>query len=122
MSVEAVRVKALVTRVLTLVVRGLILAYQVVPAYFFRGSCRFEPGCSRYASEAVAVHGPVKGGWLAVRRICRCHPWGGLGYDPVPPPAGANALRRAGPPADPHAGSSVLGREGPPRTPRPLEF
>lgn len=71
-----------------LILRGLIRTYQLVPAYFFRGSCRFEPGCSRYAAEAITVHGPVRGTWLAVGRICRCHPWGGLGYDPVPPATG----------------------------------
>ncbi len=48
------------------------------------GGCRFTPTCSPYAAEAVALHGMVKGTLLAVRRICRCHPWGGCGEDPVP--------------------------------------
>lgn len=47
-------------------------------------TCRFTPTCSQYAVEALRKHGPVKGLWLAVRRILRCHPWGGSGYDPVP--------------------------------------
>lgn len=47
-------------------------------------SCRFTPTCSAYAVEAIKKHGPVKGLYLAVRRILRCHPWGGSGYDPVP--------------------------------------
>lgn len=48
------------------------------------GECRFMPSCSQYAAEAVAIHGVAKGGALAARRLCRCHPWGGCGYDPVP--------------------------------------
>jgi len=47
-------------------------------------SCRYTPTCSQYAIEALHKHGPFKGLWLAVRRILRCHPWGGHGYDPVP--------------------------------------
>jgi hypothetical protein len=47
-------------------------------------SCRFTPTCSQYAIEALRKHGPFKGMYLAIRRILRCHPWGGQGYDPVP--------------------------------------
>ncbi|NDV62116.1 membrane protein insertion efficiency factor YidD [Puniceicoccales bacterium CK1056] len=46
--------------------------------------CRFTPTCSEYAIEAMRSHGPFRGGWLALRRIAKCHPWGGHGYDPVP--------------------------------------
>ena len=49
------------------------------------GRCRFEPSCSAYTLEALTVHGPFRGSWLAVKRICRCQPWGGCGHDPVPP-------------------------------------
>lgn len=47
--------------------------------------CRFYPTCSHYACEAVVTHGPISGSWLALRRLARCHPWGGSGIDPVPP-------------------------------------
>jgi putative membrane protein insertion efficiency factor len=52
------------------------------------GRCRFEPSCSAYALEALQVHGAMKGSWLALRRLCRCHPWGDFGPDPVPPKCG----------------------------------
>ena len=58
--------------------------YQLSISPMLPKSCRFEPTCSAYAVEAIRRHGPVKGLWLAVRRILRCHPWGGSGYDPVP--------------------------------------
>jgi uncharacterized protein len=65
--------------------RGAIRLYQLTLAYFFVGACRYEPSCSAYAAEAVARHGALAGSWLATRRLCRCGPWGGAGYDPVPP-------------------------------------
>jgi putative membrane protein insertion efficiency factor len=65
--------------------RGAIRFYQLTLAYFFVGACRYDPSCSAYAAEAVARHGALKGSWLAGLRLCRCGPWGGCGYDPVPP-------------------------------------
>ncbi len=64
----------------------------LLPVYFYRycispmkpPTCRFTPTCSEYALEAIKKHGPLKGFYLAVKRILRCHPWGGQGYDPVP--------------------------------------
>ncbi|MEO0454126.1 MAG: membrane protein insertion efficiency factor YidD [Verrucomicrobiota bacterium] len=47
-------------------------------------ACRYHPTCSQYAIEAIETHGAIKGSWLAAKRVCRCHPWGGFGYDPVP--------------------------------------
>lgn len=71
------------TRLSTRVVRWLILVYQRLFAW--RPSpCRYVPTCSTYALEAVETHGAGRGSWLAVRRIGRCHPWGGHGFDPVP--------------------------------------
>jgi len=68
----------------------LIRFYQIViskPLHFLCGpgsGCRFEPSCSEYGLQAVRHHGAAKGGWLAIKRIFRCHPWGGSGWDPVP--------------------------------------
>jgi len=69
---------------MSLVLRGAIRLYQFTLAYFFVGACRYEPSCSRYAADAVERHGALRGGVLAARRLCRCGPWGGSGYDPVP--------------------------------------
>ena len=64
----------------------LIKTYQLtLSPRFSHGSCRFTPTCSQYALEAIEVHGIFKGFYLGVKRIFRCHPWGGEGYDPVPP-------------------------------------
>ncbi len=65
--------------------RGLVRGYQLLISPIMPGSCRYQPTCSGYALEALGRHGAIKGGWLAIRRISRCHPWGGWGYDPVPP-------------------------------------
>ncbi len=67
------------------ILRGMIRGYQllivpVLPA----GGCRFHPSCSAYAMDAVESHGAVRGGWLALKRIFRCHPWSQAGFDPVP--------------------------------------
>ncbi|MCB1284139.1 MAG: membrane protein insertion efficiency factor YidD [Microthrixaceae bacterium] len=51
--------------------------------------CRFVPSCSAYAIEAITAHGPLRGTYLALRRVLRCNPWGGHGFDPVPPPRGS---------------------------------
>jgi putative membrane protein insertion efficiency factor len=64
-----------------------IRAYQLFLSPFSAGSCRFAPSCSHYAMEAIERHGPVSGGWMAARRLLRCNPWGGSGFDPVPPQA-----------------------------------
>ncbi|MCX7745111.1 MAG: membrane protein insertion efficiency factor YidD [Flavobacteriales bacterium] len=63
----------------------LVRFYQWAISPLFPASCRFQPTCSQYMIEAVQMHGPLKGLWLGIRRISRCHPWGGWGYDPVPP-------------------------------------
>jgi putative membrane protein insertion efficiency factor len=71
-----------------LMLRAVIRAYQLLLAPVLPPACRYLPSCSQYAEEAIARHGPLHGGFLAARRLCRCHPWGGSGYDPVPEPLG----------------------------------
>ena len=62
----------------------LIRFYQYVISTMIGPKCRYTPTCSAYAHEAITKHGPLKGLWLAIKRISKCHPWGGHGYDPVP--------------------------------------
>ncbi len=69
-----------IKRFLILIVR--FYQYSISP--YTPASCRYTPTCSQYAIEALQRHGVIKGGWLALKRILRCHPWGGHGYDPVP--------------------------------------
>ena len=63
---------------------ALIYVYKNFISPFTPASCRYEPTCSSYAQQALKKHGIIKGGFLAVKRILSCHPWGGKGYDPVP--------------------------------------
>ena len=63
---------------------AVVRLYQLTLSRILPPSCRFDPSCSAYAIGALRRHGAVKGGWLATKRICRCHPWGPSGYDPVP--------------------------------------
>ena len=78
-------------------VRGAHRAYKLTLSPLIGRQCRFLPTCSDYAAEALIAHGPWRGAWLATRRVCRCNPWGGSGYDPVPPPK----VRSEDSPADP---------------------
>ena len=72
--------------------KKLLTRLLLLPIHFYRAcispltppSCRYTPTCSEYAIQALHKHGPLKGSWLAIKRILRCHPWGGSGYDPVP--------------------------------------
>jgi putative membrane protein insertion efficiency factor len=71
-----------VARAALVVLRG----YKLLVSPLFTGSCRFSPSCSTYMAQAIREHGALRGGWLGVRRVLRCHPFGGHGFDPVPPP------------------------------------
>jgi len=74
-----------------LLLRVLVRVYQLIGSPVLRalvgpgGGCRYEPSCSHYFLEAVETHGASSGSWLGLKRIVRCHPWGGCGLDPVPP-------------------------------------
>ncbi|MDR2497669.1 MAG: membrane protein insertion efficiency factor YidD [Tannerellaceae bacterium] len=72
--------------ILTGILLGPIYVYRYCISPLKPPSCRFEPSCSEYAVQALKLHGPFRGLWLAIKRIARCNPWGGQGYDPVPPP------------------------------------
>lgn len=75
---------AAISRLLAKPLIGLVKLYRLAISPWLGGNCRFEPSCSSYAIEALQLHGALRGSWLAARRISRCHPWGGSGYDPVP--------------------------------------
>jgi putative membrane protein insertion efficiency factor len=66
-------------------VRAAHRAYKLTLSPLIGRQCRFLPTCSDYAAEVLITHGPVRGSWLTARRLCRCHPFGGSGYDPPPP-------------------------------------
>ena len=61
----------------------LVLLYRVTLGRLLGGQCRYVPTCSQYAIDAINKHGPWRGSWRALKRIARCHPWGGSGYDPA---------------------------------------
>ncbi len=73
-----------VGRVLAWPLRGLVKLYRLTISPLLGANCRYQPTCSEYALEALRVHGAFRGSALAAKRIARCHPWGGHGYDPVP--------------------------------------
>lgn len=70
----------------------LIRAYQWLLSPLLGSHCRFHPSCSNYAAQAIDERGAFAGGWLALKRLARCHPWGGAGEDPVPSVTGASRI------------------------------
>ncbi|MBO8480929.1 MAG: membrane protein insertion efficiency factor YidD [Muribaculum sp.] len=76
--------KGAVRKTAALPLIALVRFYQLCISPLKPPTCRFTPTCSTYALQALRKYGPLKGGWLALKRILRCHPWGGSGYDPVP--------------------------------------
>ncbi|MGY6562802.1 MAG: membrane protein insertion efficiency factor YidD [Luteibaculaceae bacterium] len=77
--------KQILYKILNLPLLLLVKVYQYVISPLTMASCRFSPTCSNYMIEALKTHGPFKGTWMGLKRIGKCHPWGGSGYDPVPP-------------------------------------
>nr|WP_227369517.1 membrane protein insertion efficiency factor YidD [Halomonas sp. M20] len=80
----AARIKQFLRRGLSILLIGVIRLYQYGISPLLGPRCRFWPSCSYYAIEALQLHGPFKGGWLALKRISKCHPWHAGGIDPVP--------------------------------------
>ncbi len=78
------------SQIILLALHSLVRGYQLFIAPLLGHNCRFLPGCSSYALEALNTHGLLSGLYLTVSRMCRCHPWGGQGFDPVPPPKNKN--------------------------------
>lgn len=74
----------LICSLISKVMLALLWFYRHCISPLTPAACRYTPTCSQYAVEAIKKYGPFKGGWLALKRILRCHPWGGSGYDPVP--------------------------------------
>ncbi|WP_262694170.1 membrane protein insertion efficiency factor YidD [Kordiimonas aquimaris] len=83
---------------LAVLLSAFVRFYQLVISPLLGPRCRFQPTCSHYTLEAISLHGGLKGGWLAAKRIAKCHPWGGFGYDPVP--KGSNTIKNDAPKAD----------------------
>jgi putative membrane protein insertion efficiency factor len=96
---------------MALPLRGLIRLYQLLLSPLLPGACRYHPTCSAYAGEAVRLHGPIRGGLMAVGRLLRCHPLGGFGIDPVP--ERRERFARGTSPRDPDRGdvSNILSSE-----------
>lgn len=90
-----------------IIMRAAIRGYQLFISPILPGSCRYLPSCSEYTMQAIVTHGALRGGWLGFRRIMRCNPWGGWGYDPVPPPEHGAGCSHTAP-----AGGKAAARSG----------
>ena len=86
-------IRPILTGSIGLMLRAPVRAYQLLVSPVLPPCCRYLPSCSDYALEAIRRHGPLKGAALAAARLARCHPWGGSGYDPVPPAGAPRHLR-----------------------------
>jgi putative membrane protein insertion efficiency factor len=84
------RLLRFIIRIPALILIGVFRLWQLLASPTYGQTCRFYPTCSSYGVQAVRVHGALRGGWLAARRVARCHPWNPGGVDPVPPPKRMN--------------------------------
>lgn len=99
-KLSSIVVRRPLTALIVLPIRG----YQIVISPLLGPRCRFVPSCSAYAVEAVIRHGVLRGGWLSIRRLLRCHPWHPGGFDPVPPRRTTKSPQRV--PATPDEGAA----------------
>ena len=84
MKKRAKQLLLFISKSITIIPIVLVKVYQYTISPFFPNSCRFTPSCSEYSLQAFEKHGFLKGFWLTVNRLRKCHPWGGHGYDPIP--------------------------------------
>jgi uncharacterized protein len=84
-AVSAIRLLRAAGKLVAWPMLGIVWIYRTAVSPLLGLNCRFQPSCSEYAMQAIRIHGGFRGSWLAAKRIGRCHPWGGSGYDPVPP-------------------------------------
>ena len=78
------RIRAAISAALTVLLTGFVKSYRLLISPLLPPRCRHFPSCSEYCIEAIERHGPLRGSWLGIKRILRCHPWGTSGLDPVP--------------------------------------
>lgn len=80
-------------KIIASILIGIVRFYQLAISPLYPATCRYTPTCSQYMIEAIREHGVLKGAWMGLKRIGKCHPWGGSGYDPVPKKENKNKNR-----------------------------
>jgi putative membrane protein insertion efficiency factor len=93
-ATQGSKARGLAGRIVCIFLLGAIRGYQLLVSPWLGANCRFLPTCSEYAAAAIAIHGPWRGGGLALKRLARCRPGGGSGYDPVPEDPNVRNVKR----------------------------